>query len=170
MKYLLIAFLVSSLAFQSQAQSRAQLEAEFDSAYAVRIKLEEINGVYIPRDLEDAFAELERLSSPEDLKKFQSAPEEAARTKFHLGLGQWIIINWGFYEGSRLSDYLRTAGLLHPEDMARVILVCFHRHLNHQPLLFEEEVAFYHAQREKERLERENKKEVIQEETHVKKE
>ena len=53
--------------------------------------------------------------------------------------------------------------------MARVILVCFQRHLNGQPLKFEEEVAYYKAFREKERLERESKKEVIEEESHPKK-
>lgn len=165
-----IFLLLTFFAFTAQAQQLTLNEAEFDSVYAERIKLEEIHGVYIPRDLNDAFTELERLSSPADLKKFQTAPEAAVRTRFHFGLGRWMIVNWGFYEGSRLSDYLKTAGLQHPDDMARVILVCFYRHLNQQSLKFEEEVAFYQAQREQERLERESKKEVILEETHPRKE
>ncbi len=169
MKYLVLVH-ITLFCCVLQAQPRGFAEAEYDSIYAERIQLEEINGVYIPRDLNDAFAELERLSSPESLKKFQTAPEDAVRTKFHLGLGQWIIVNWGFYEGSRLSDYLKKAGLQHPDDMARVILVCFYRHLNNKPLQFEEEVAFYQARREQERLERESKKKVILEETRVKKE
>jgi len=153
------------------AQSiRSTEEAQFDSTYAAHIKMEEINGVYIPKDLDDAFSELERLSSPEDLENFRKAPEDAARSKLFFGLGKWMIVNWGFYEGSRLSDYLRKAGLQHPDDMARVILVCFQRHLNGQPLRFDEEVAYYKAFREKERLERENQKEVIDEKTHPKKE
>ena len=170
MKWLIVLAGVIMNAGLLPAQSiRSTEEAEFDSTYAARIKMEEINDVYIPKDLDDAFSELERLSSPEDLEKFRNAPEDVARSKLFFGLGKWMIVNWGFYEGSRLSDYLRQAGLQHPDDMARVILVCFQRHLNGQPLKFEEEVAYYKAFREKERLERESKKEVIEEESHPKK-
>lgn len=171
MKWLIVLLgIIINAGFLSAQSIRGTEEAEFDSTYAARIKLEEINGVYIPKDLDDAFSELERLSSPEDLEKFRKASEDVARSKLFFGLGKWMIVNWGFYEGSRLSDYLRQAGLQHPDDMARVILVCFQRHLNGQPLKFEEEVAYYKAIRDKERLEREGKKEVIKEETHPKKE
>ena len=150
-------------------QQFPQNESEFDSIYAQRIKKEEINDVYIPADLEDAFAELKRLSSATDLEKFRQAPEDSVRHKLHFGLGRWMIVNWGFYEGSRLSEYLREAGLETPDDMAQVIIVTFHRHRNGKPLLFEDEVAFYKAQRDKEREEREKAKKVISEETHIRK-
>jgi hypothetical protein len=170
MKYIIIilAFVIVPSVLAAQQYSRN--ESEFDSLYAVRILQEEIDGVYIPLDLSDAFAELQRLSSPSDLQKFRQTTEEIARHKFHFGLGRWMIVNWGFYEGSRLSHYLKTAGLQHPDDMAQVILVCFHRYLNGAPLRFEEEVTFYQALREKERLTQESKKEVISEEKRVKKE
>ncbi len=144
-------------------------EAEYDSLYAKRILQEEIDGTYIPRDLNDAFAELKRLSSAADLQKLKAAPEDVARYRLHFGLGRWMIVNWGFYEGSRLSHYLKSAGLEQPDDMARVILVCFHRHLNQKDLKFEEEVVFYRGLREKERLEKESQKQVISEEKHIKK-
>ena len=169
MKYIAILTNLFFVVLTALGQEVPQNEAGFDSLYTRRIQLEEIDGVYIPRDLNDAFAELKRLSSPASLQKFQSATEDVARAKLHFGLGRWMIVNWGFYEGSRLSHYLKLAGLEHPDDMARVILVCFHRHLNQRELRFEEEVAFYQVQREKERLERENRKEVISEEKHMKK-
>lgn len=151
------------------AQDIPTSEAEYDSIYAKRILLEEIDGVYIPRDLTEAFAELKSLSSPADLQKLQAAPEDVARYKLHFGLGRWMIVNWGFYEGSRLSHFLRGTGLEHPDDMVRVILVCFHRHLNQKELKFEEEVAFYRDFREKERQEMERRKQVISEEKRIKK-
>lgn len=155
---------------QSFAQSIPQNEQQYDSIYAKRILLEEIDGVYIPRDLADAFVELRRLSSAADIEKLKNAPEEVARHKLHFGLGRWMIFNWGFYDGSRLSHTLKSAGLEHPDDMARVILVCFHRHLNDLPLKFDEEVAYYKAIRDKERKERELEKEIISEEKRMKKE
>jgi hypothetical protein len=146
------------------AQEFPRSEPEYDSLYARNILLEEIDGIYIPKDLQDAFAELKRLSSPQDIEKFRKAPEELMRTKLHFGLGRWMIVNWAFYEGSRFAYFLREAGLEHPDDMARVVIVCFHRHLNQQPLHFDEEVIYYHALREKERQQRESRKEVISEE------
>lgn len=169
MRYLyfsLVFFFSLSIA---SAQVFPQNEAQFDSIYAQRILLEEIDGVYIPRNLDDAFVELQRLSSPADIEKFKSATEEIVRKRLFFGLGRWMIVNWGFYEGSRLSHSLKELGILHPDDMARVILVCFHRHLHQQDLRLAEEIAFYQAFREKELMERESKKEVISEEKHVKK-
>jgi hypothetical protein len=153
-----------------QAQSPAQSESAFDSAYAIRITKDEINGVYIPVDLPDAFAELKRLSSPGDLEKFRTASEDLVRSKLHFGLGKWIILNWGFYEGSRLSHHLKEAGLEHPDDMARAVIVCFHRFLNQTDIRLEDEVAYYKELREQERLKRERSQKVISEETRIRKE
>lgn len=168
-KFLIPQILLLLLTCRITAQDFPGNEAEFETQYANRIQLAEIDGVYIPKDLEDAFAELKRLASPADIARFKAAPDEIVRSRFHFGLGKWMIANWGFYEGSRLSHYLKEKGVLHPDDMARVLLVCFHRHLNQLDMQFEEEVAFYQALREKERLERESRKEVISEEKHVKK-
>jgi hypothetical protein len=151
-------------------QSAAQSESAFDSAYAVRITKEEINGVYIPVDVADAFDELKRLSSPVDLEKFRKAPEDLIRSKLHFGLGKWMIVNWGFYEGSRLSHFLKEAGLEHPDDMARALVVCFHRSLNGLDIRFDDEVTFYKAFRDEERAARVREQKVISEEKRIRKE
>ena len=153
----------------AHAQSAKSSEAQFDSAYAVRITMEEINGVYIPENLGDAFAELERLTSQSDLQKFRNLSEEIARDKLHFSLGRWMIHNWGFYEGSRMSHYLKGRGLEHPDDMAKVLLVSFHRHLNGVPLEVDQQIAVFRAMRDQERAEREARKKVIHEETRVRK-
>jgi hypothetical protein len=151
------------------AQPESRQEQVYDSVYARRIMMTELDGVYIPKDLFDAFAELERLSTAADIQKFKTAPEEIVRTRLHFGLGRWMIVNWGFYDGSRLSHFLKEKGLLHPDDMARVILVCFHRHLNHKELNFSTEVEYYQTLREQEAQAREREKEVLSEEKRVKK-
>jgi hypothetical protein len=89
-----------------------------------------INGTYIPVDVEDAVKRLIDLSPPESIEKFKNAPEEGIDRKLHFGLGRWMIVNWYFYEGSRLEYYLKQIGLSHPDDMADFLIVCFHRDLN----------------------------------------
>ena len=164
-----LAVLITVATGSLSAQSNPQAEREFDSLYAIRIEMDEIDGVYIPEDLNDAFNELSRLSSREDLEKFKEAPEDVIRSKLHFGLGRWMIHNWGFYQGSRLSHYLTELGLEHPDDMAGFMLVSFHRYLNGQPLQIEKQVAHYKEIRDQERLEREKEKEVIHKETRIKK-
>lgn len=160
---------VGLLSFNGVAQEFGGTEAEMDSIYEKRVLLEEIDGVYIPIDLDDAFVELERLSSPADIEKFKSATEETVRDKLHFGLGRWMMYNWGFYMGSRLSLSLKELGLEHPDDMAKFLLVSWHRHLNEKPLDVEAQVDYYYKQREAERLKREQGKDVIHKETRKQK-
>jgi hypothetical protein len=81
-----------------------------------------------------------------------------------------MIVNWGFYEGSRLSHFLKEAGLEHPDDMARALVVCFHRSLNGLDIRFDDEVAFYKAFRDEERAARVREQKVISEEKRIRKE
>ena len=61
--------------------------------------------------------------------------EADASSKLHFSLGRWISHNWGFYEGSRLSHYIKTnLGITYPDDMSRFIIVTYHRNLNRKPL------------------------------------
>ena len=159
-----LSILILTLVFGSITPAVSQIadtEHAFDSLYAIRIQQEEINGVYIPVDLEDSFRELERLSSSEALEKFKSAPEDIVRDKLPLGLGRWISVNWGFYLGSRFSHYLRGLGLEHPDDMTRFVIVSFHRHVNDQDLRIQEQIDAFADLREQERQERAKRQEVV---------
>ena len=139
----------------------AQTPEEYEANYAKRIKLEMINGVYIPADLEDAFSELNRLSDPAGLVQFKASPEDSIRRKLHFGLGRWIMVNWGLEDGSRISHYLKGRGVSHPDDMVEVIIITWHRRLNQQPLRFEEEVAMIEKRQAEEKAKRDAEKEVI---------
>jgi len=139
----------------------AQTPEEYQANYANRIKLEMINGVYIPFDLEDAFSELVRLSDPKGLAEFKSAPEDSVRRKLHFGLGRWILMNWGFEEGSRMSHYMKGRGVSLPDDMVEVIIITWHRQLNGKPLRFEDEVALIEKRKQEEKAKRDAQKEVI---------
>lgn len=136
----LTVFVVFPVVSRTQVDS---FETVFNLQYKKNIKKERLNGVYIPRDMEDAFIELERLSDPAGTQKFRNAPEEVVERKLHFGLGKWMIVNWNFYDGSRFSHYLKEMGVSHPDDMAQFTIVSWHRHLNGKELELAERARHY---------------------------
>ena len=139
----------------------AQTPEEFQANYNKRIKMEMINGVYIPADLEDAFSELTRLSDPNGLKEFKISPEDSIRRKLHFGLGRWILMNWGLEDGSRYSHHMKGRGVSLPDDIVEVTIITWHRKLNNKPLGFEQEVALIEKRKAAEKAKRDAQKEVI---------
>ncbi len=113
---------------------------EYEKFYQENIKKSRINGIYIPKDLEDAFAELDDKSPEEGLKKFTKAPEEVIAHKLHFGLGRWIYVYWNFREGSRYVEYLRNLGLVDPDQMIQFTIVSYHRYKNNKPLKIQEQI------------------------------
>lgn len=142
-------------------------EAEFEQQYQERIRKEVLNGVYIPKNLEDAMLELDKRVSPESRLKFKSIPEDSVCAVMHHRLGQWMILNWGFYGGSRLSNYLRSAGVTFPDDMADFLILAYHRRQNGKPIGIKELATDFKEQRKKEYQEKLKKGKVIHEEVRI---
>lgn len=113
-----------------------------------------LNGVYIPVDIDDAIQRLIDLTPANAIEKFKNAPEEGIDRKLHFGLGKWMIVNWCFYEGSRLENHIRQLGLSHPDDMADFLIICLHRKLNHKDPGINLLVKKFADKRNKELLER----------------
>jgi hypothetical protein len=122
---------------------KQRLINEADSIYKSNIKKSRLHGVYIPKDLDDAFLELDRLSPPEAINKMKAIPEEIVAKKLHFGLGRWIAHNWNFDEGSRFSHYLKGLGIIKTDDMINFMLVSYHRYLNKKPQEIETRVKTY---------------------------
>ena len=162
--WLTLAALGLAAASSAWAQKPPETEAEFDKNYQMRIRMEYIGGVYIPRDLGDAFAQLHKLIDRDAKTKFKTHPEDDAVRQLHFSFGRWIIYNWGFYEGSRLSHSLREMGVYHPDDMARFIIRSYHRSLNQRPIEAKAQIEALNAQRQKEREERLMKGQILHQE------
>ena len=69
--------------------------------------------VYIPKDLDDCFAELKRLLPKDEVAKMKSGPEDDM-ILYHHGLGTWLRNNWGLWKGSRMSKWFNERGIQHP--------------------------------------------------------
>ncbi len=165
------------LAFTSNAQNMGDKnekdkpvfsEDKFEYNYQKRIKKEVIYGVYIPKDLADCFIQLNKLVDDNSLAKFKAMPEEEAVSKLHFSFGRWMIHNWGFYEGSRLSHYLKeTLQVSYPDDMAAFIIITYHRNLNKSELKVRELADRFIKKRKKQFEEKKNRGEVLFQEKKI---
>ena len=136
-------------------------EIEYQKIYEQNIQLEYINDVYIPSDVAEAMVELDRLSNDEGRQKFLEAEEDLVAETLIYGLGKWMIVNWNFYEGSRLSHKIKEYGVTHPDDMAKFLIVSYHRHLRGVSLDLEERGESFFDKRKKEQENRNSRKKVI---------
>lgn len=97
----------------------------------------------IPRDLEHAFACLDRLWGQTNVEDFKSIEEDRAMAMTHFGPGMWLRNNWGLWRGSRLAKWFNGLGIHHADDMSAIILRSFHRRLHGAPIKLEEQIAYY---------------------------
>ncbi len=165
--FILLLFIFSSPLVAQQPSPKeewpAGTEAEYERQYQERIKKDKLNGTYIPKNLEEAMLELDKRIMPDSKAKLKAIPEDQVCEVMHNRLGQWIILNWGFYGGSRLSHYIKSAGITFPDDMADFLILAYHRRLNDKPVGIRELATEFKAKRKKEFEDRKKKGKVIQE-------
>jgi hypothetical protein len=99
---------------------------------------------YIPKNLDDCFAEFKKKLEPSVIEKIRQA-QAKDMALYHFGLGLTIRNGWGLWKGSRLSRWFNGKGIHHPDDMSGIILDSFWRHLHHQPIKLEEQIEYYQA-------------------------
>jgi hypothetical protein len=120
----------------------AQTETQ-KKEYEARLKKDSIDGVYIPKDLEDCFKQLDKMWPESKKKEVKAIKEEDFTADAHFGIGMWMRNNWGLWSGSRLSKYFNDMGIQHPDDMSGIILTSYHRKLNNKDIMLEEQIRYY---------------------------
>lgn len=101
-------------------------------------------GVAIPKDLDAAIAELDKML-PQGTKDKMRAGSEDNMAEYHLSLGMWMRNNWGLWKGLTLAKWFSQHDIHHPDDMSGIILTSYWRHLNGKPIHLEEQVREYKA-------------------------
>lgn len=148
--------MISVLVFLFMAQPAfAQVKPKKEETYSIepyekRIQMEYINNVYIPQDLSDAMKELDQKMDEAGKTKFAAMSEADASTKVYFSFGRWMTVNWGMEEGSRLTLYFHNQGIGKLEDMVRILMVTYHRHINQKDLQTAELIEYYRELRKKE--------------------
>lgn len=94
-----------------------------------RLMADSVNGVYIPRDIYDAFGQLDELLSDSLKRAVKNMSLGEFSNGAHMGLGMWIRNNWGLWTGSRLSRYLNDLGYMDPDNMSGLLLDYYYRYL-----------------------------------------
>jgi hypothetical protein len=118
---------VEAQRFYAQADSAARLAEHIRQVHLVA---DSIDGVYIPRNLDESFTQLDRLL-PDTIKQYLRHPDPCyGLGDFHMGLGLWMRNNWQLWGGSRLQQYLEALGIEHPDNMSGVILATYRDYLN----------------------------------------
>ena len=167
-KKILVVCIFSWMSVLAFSQSDPQLplsKTEIEKNYKERIEQSQIAGQYIPKDLPDAIAELNKLTDQSSRDKFKQLNEYNAEHKMYFSLVRWVCTNWGLYEGSRYGQYLRESALSFPEDQAVATMICWHRKLNGKDIGFKEIKERLVAKRKKAEEERLKKMKVIKETT-----
>ena len=82
----------------------------------------------VPSNLKEAMEKLEKELSPEDRKMLENIKEEDS-VMFHFGFGMGLRNGWGLRQSSKIAIYLRSRGIINPDDMSSVIIVSFIRYL-----------------------------------------
>lgn len=155
---------ISPLSVQAQNKDPKppSTEEEFEKKYQQNIKKERIHGVYIPKDLADAFVQLNILIDKSSQTKFKSMNETEAVKKLHFSFGRWITHNWSLYSGSRYSHYIKSVGIHHPEEMASFTILMYHRYLNKKKLDVKGYMEDFKKKKEEERNEKLKKGKVLE--------
>lgn len=129
--YLILLLFLPLLTFAQPTEDKKVIG---DSLYQNNIKKTRLYGVYIPKDIEDALSELDKLSTPEAKSNLLKADELTVAKKLRFGVGRWMEYNWNFQEGSRFSHFLREKGIWHVDDMVEFMIILYYRHVGQKPL------------------------------------
>lgn len=114
------------VAFLLCVSSAAQEKVIYQRDY--RYLVDRIDGIYIPKDMDEAIDSLDVIISPEDKRYItDSLSLDVFRINCHHGLGMWIRNNWGLWGGSRLQKYFVNKNVFHPDDMSDNILKAYYK-------------------------------------------
>lgn len=98
--------------------------------YERRIVADTIDGIYIPRNIEDCFTQLDSILPFKTINIIKHKPNRESMSDFHFGLGMWLRNNWSLWGGSRLDRYFYARGVYHPDNMSGAILEYYYDYLH----------------------------------------
>lgn len=105
-------------------------QKKFKTTRQIQASSAKINGIYIPRDVNDAVNVLDTLLTNEQKDTLKTLSYEDYMAGLHHGLGMKLRNDWGLWKDSRLSLYFVSSGISHPDKMSDYILLAFYHHLH----------------------------------------
>ena len=106
-------------------------------------KYEYIEGVYIPKNLDETYTELSKLLKRKNKNKLLKSDESEFLTSQHFGLGKYIRNEWGLWKLSRLYLWFKDKGVTHPDDISAIILKYYFRKNKNIEFNLSKEINYY---------------------------
>lgn len=133
MKHLIVILFVSLLVGTScrpqkyLVSSNACPQVRYQWDY--RNLVDRINGIYIPKDMDEAIDSLDVLFSAEEKLYIDDSLslEDFCAVQHFDGWGIWMRNEWGLWSGSRLQQYFISKRIVHPDDMSGAILEGYYK-------------------------------------------
>lgn len=119
------------------------IERKWNEEDKKRFTTDSLRGVYIPKDIEDCFKQIDSFWDDSTKVKVKQWTEDEFSGRVHMGFGMWMRNNWQLWGGSRLSKYFNDLGIYHPDDMSGIILDSYHRYLTGKEIKLEGQIKFY---------------------------
>ncbi|KAF0196860.1 MAG: hypothetical protein FD166_2138 [Bacteroidetes bacterium] len=141
--FFLIVFLMLSVNVIGFCQSSV------DTLEAEKYNTDSLNGIYIPKDLNDCFNQIDGFWNDSIKNQVKSWTEEEFCANAHFGFGMWMRNNWGLWGGSRLQAYFNDKGIYHPDDMSGIILTSYYRYLKGDKIELKKQIKSYKTYWEK---------------------
>ena len=129
------------LTFEHDLDSLKEIKRVYDSTRKAWETADSINGVYIPKNLDEALDLLDSLVPEERINEFKSyKDEDKAVYSEYFGLGTYLITNVWKAGSSRLHYYFVEKGIYSHDAIKVLILRSWYRRLNNKPIKFEEQI------------------------------
>lgn len=121
----------------------ARIQKDSDTKNEVRFVADSINGVYIPKNIDDCIARINSFWPDSTKLAMKELPEKNFVAKLHFGFGMWMRNNWQLWGGSRLSKFFNDLGIHHPDDMSSIILTSYYRHITGVEIDMRGQIGYY---------------------------
>lgn len=86
-------------------------------------------GLFIPANIEEAIAKLEKMLHPEFIAEARAMSQSEFLGSQHCGLAMWLRNNWELWRMNALTQSLQGLGITHPDSMSSFLLGQFWEHL-----------------------------------------
>jgi len=117
-----------------------KIEDKWRAEDKVRFSTDTLRGVYIPKDIEDCFQQIDSFWSDTVKAEVRAMTSNEFGGNTHFGLGLWMRNNWQLWGGSRLSKYMNDLGINHPDNMSGTILSLYYMYLTEDEFDLEKEI------------------------------
>lgn len=126
-----------------------KIEDKWRAEDKVRYSTDTLRGVYIPKDLEDCFKQIDSFWNDTVKNEVRTMTSSEFGGNTHFGIGLWMRNNWQLWGGSRLSKYMNDLGIYHPDNMSGTILSLYYKYLTEEEFDLAKEIEKIKEQRSK---------------------